>query len=630
MSSDARTPEAGVASADPDPKDSGPSSNASERDASGAPQRQATDAEDHVPAPPGPTQVRFRLSDFLAGHRLGLASVAGSALVGGLLEAAFLVLMTRAAFAISDGNAELEVVGGRTIGLTAAVMAGLVLVVVRVAFGVLTSWQSARLTSSVIAENRSALALGFLSASWKTQHSERTGQLQELLTTFSQQAITLISGLTTGTSSLFSLLALLAIAVAVDPPSALVTIVVVGVLGSLLRPIRASVRRRGRRSAEVGMHFATSLSEVSQLGLEMHVFQVQRQTGERVLALIGETAEAERRLSFARGLVPTIYTGLAYSALVGALGAVALVRGASLVALGSVILLMLRSLSYGQSLQSAQAGMSSSLPYLERLKHQLDIYDAGRPHEGRAVIEHVGRLDLRNVTFSYGPGRPVLRDLSFHIAGREVVGIVGPSGSGKSTLVQLLLGLRDPDSGEILASGRPIRSVSKETWARLVTFVPQAAHLVAGTIYDNIVFYRDGVTDEMVRSAATLANLTEEIEQMPGGFNRQVGERGGHLSGGQQQRLCIARALVESPDVLILDEPTSALDAKSEYIIRETLAELSARMTVIVIAHRLSTLDICDRILVLQDGVLMGFDTPENLATTNDFYIESLRLSGLQ
>jgi ABC-type multidrug transport system fused ATPase/permease subunit len=182
----------------------------------------------------------------------------------------------------------------------------------------------------------------------------------------------------------------------------------------------------------------------------------------------------------------------------------------------------------------------------------------------------------------------------------------------------------------VLADGRPIADLSKEAWARRVTFVPQGAHLVAGTISENIRFFRDDVTSEQVIRAADMAHLRDDIERMAGGFDREVGEGGGHLSGGQQQRLCIARALVESPDVLILDEPTSALDVKSEHLIRQTLSDLASSMTVVIIAHRLSTLDICDRILVLQDGEIRGFETPAQLAATNDFYIEALRLSGLQ
>jgi ABC-type multidrug transport system fused ATPase/permease subunit len=234
------------------------------------------------------------------------------------------------------------------------------------------------------------------------------------------------------------------------------------------------------------------------------------------------------------------------------------------------------------------------------------------------------------VSFAYAEGAPVLRDVSFAVHYGEIVGIVGPSGSGKSTLVQLLLGLRDPVAGRILVGERDIRELSKDEWARRVTFVPQESHLVAGTIADNVRFWRDDVTDADIERASQLAHLHEDVLKFADGYDHQVGEHGSHLSGGQQQRLCIARALVEHPDVLILDEPTSSLDVRSEHFIRASLLELRARMTIIVIAHRLSTLDICDRIMVIQDGEIKAFDSPDVLRTTSEFYRDALALSGLE
>ena len=210
----------------------------------------------------------------------------------------------------------------------------------------------------------------------------------------------------------------------------------------------------------------------------------------------------------------------------------------------------------------------------------------------------------------------MLRDITARIEPHEVIGVIGPSGSGKSTLVQLLLGLRDPTDGVVRADGRDIRTLSRSEWARRVTFVPQQAHLIAGTVADNIRFLRDDVDDERIVEASKLANLHDDVMGWSEGYDRQVGEQGSHLSGGQQQRLIIARALVERPDVIILDEPTSALDVASEYLIRQTLDGLRTESTVIIIAHRLSTLDVCDRIMVIMDGELRGFDSPDRLEQT--------------
>jgi ABC-type multidrug transport system fused ATPase/permease subunit len=149
-------------------------------------------------------------------------------------------------------------------------------------------------------------------------------------------------------------------------------------------------------------------------------------------------------------------------------------------------------------------------------------------------------------------------------------------------------------------------------------------------VAENIRFYRDDIDDAAVERAAKLANLHEEITALADGYDTSVGERGSELSGGQRQRLSIARALAEEPDVLVLDEPTSSLDVRSEMLIRETLAGLAPRTTIFVIAHRLSTLEACDRIMVVHGGELQGFDAPDRLEAANPFYREALKLSGMR
>jgi ATP-binding cassette subfamily B protein len=224
----------------------------------------------------------------------------------------------------------------------------------------------------------------------------------------------------------------------------------------------------------------------------------------------------------------------------------------------------------------------------------------------------------------------VLHDVSATIRAGSVVGIVGPSGSGKSTLVQLLLGLRQPTRGQVLSRGRPIDGLSRATWARKVTFVPQSSHLITGSVADNIRFMRVDVSDHAVEAAARLAHLHDEICEMAGGYQHELGGSAGTLSGGQVQRLSIARALIEHPDVLILDEPTSSLDVRSESLIRQTLSSLRSQMTIIVIAHRMSTLEICDEIMVIQAGRVVAQGPPASLEVSNEFYREALELSGLR
>ena len=570
------------------------------------------------------------IKQLLSGRGGAVSGLAGASIVGGLLEAAFLVIVTRSAFAITDGVDRFGIIAGVEVSVTVAILIALGLVVARVSLNVVTAWWSARLTSSVVAEMRRDLAGAFLASTWSEQHGDRTGRLQELLTSFVQQGAALINSFGAALVAGGSLAALLLSAVAVDPFAAIVVIVAVAVLGSVLRPLRAAVKRQAGQTAKDGMEFATALSETSQLGMEMHVFNVQPQAGERIDGLIDDNESSIRKLTFLRQLVPAVYTGMAYVALVGALAVVATLDSTSLSSVGAVMLIMLRSLSYGQAVQTSVTTVSAGLPFLGALDDELARYQRAAVVDHGQPIGSIGALQLQDVSFEYVAASPVLRGVTATIDACEVIGVVGPSGSGKSTLVQLLLGLRPPSSGVVLSDGRDISVLSKTEWARKVTFVPQQAHLIAGTVADNIRFLRSDVSDDDIHEAAKLANLHDEVLAMAGGYDREVGEQGSHLSGGQQQRLIIARALVENPDVLILDEPTSSLDVRSESLIRATLDHLRERMTVIVIAHRLSTLDICDRLMVIQDGELKAFDTPENLEKDNAFYREALVLSGLR
>jgi len=570
--------------------------------------------------------VRF----VMRGYERAVAAIALMALVSGLSEGFFLVTITRTAFAIKDGGGRIAVVPGWTLPVEGALLLAVILIAIRITLVAYASRQSAKVGGMILARLRQRLTDAFLDASWEVQQGQQSGSLQELLTTYSNQAASLVGNLTSGVVAAANLVALLAMAIVVDPVGALVMFVSVTGLGLVLRPVRSAVKRRARRSVSAGMDFAISVNEISELGFELHVFHVQ----EKAKARVGEAIERARNygiaFQFAAGLTAPIYTGLAYLAIVGALAAVAASNTTNLTSLGATMLVMLRSLSYGQGIQGAYVNLLGTAPSIEELQRRLDVFDGGRRLDAGQSLDRVGVLAMEHVSFAYRQGEAVLRDISFTIAPHEVVGIVGPSGAGKSTLVQLLLGLRDADQGKVLAGGREVSTFDRAQWARKVTFVPQAAHLIAGTVADNIRFFRENVTQQDVERAARLAHLHDDVMGFPEGYDRQVGKQGGHLSGGQQQRLCIARALVEQPDVLILDEPTSALDVRSEHLIRSTLSTLKDRMTVIVIAHRLSTLSICDRIMVIKDGQLKGFDTPSALAESSDFYQEALALSGMR
>lgn len=580
----------------------------------------------------GPVErsAREQINVLLGGRRATLVSLSVLSTCAGLAEAGFLVVVTAAALSLTDDVRSSVELADFSVSLGTAVLIALALVMLRVVLAVLAASVSSRLVASTIADVQRDLARGFLRANWPTQHDERQGQLQHLVTQFAGEASGLVSGVATGLTSGFALLSLLATAVVVDPLASLAVLALVVMLGLVLRPLRLAVRRASDRSATANLSMATSVSELSALGLETNVFGVQRPVEQRVIDWIDLTEARTQRLNWLRLLVPIAYTGLAYIALLVALSVVAQFGSADVATAGTVMLIMLRSLSYGQAVQQSVTSVHSSLPYVDRLRSTIERYEGAQVVDRGHPIGRIGSLTLDDVTFEYVPGTPVLKEITAQIEPCEVVGVIGPSGGGKSTLVQLLLGLREPLSGRILADGRDIGELSRAEWVRKVTFVPQHPRAISGTIADNIRFFRDDVDDDAIERAAKLAHLHADVMGFADRYERQVGSEGGQLSGGQLQRLAIARALVEEPDVLILDEPTSALDVRSETLVRDTLLELGQRMTVIVIAHRLSTLEICSKLMVIQHGELVAFDRPENLERDSDFYREALVLSGMR
>ena len=212
-----------------------------------------------------------------------------------------------------------------------------------------------------------------------------------------------------------------------------------------------------------------------------------------------------------------------------------------------------------------------------------------------------GTIELRNASCAYSAdGAPVLSELDLRIEAGEMVGFVGPTGAGKSTLVRLLTGLIRPSAGEILFDGRPLSSLNLYELRSRMGVVLQESFLFEGTVAENIRFGHDDATIDDVDEAAALACIDDVIAALPRGYETNIGPRGAILSGGQRQRLCLARALVGRPRILILDEATSALDEDTERRIQSALASL--RCTRIVIAHRFATLRDANRIFLLRSG----------------------------
>ncbi len=550
--------------------------------------------------------------------------------ISGALEAAFLVAVARVGIAIAYGSSRVTIFNSVEMSVHQPLLLSMLFIVVRLVAALLGVRVSMGLTYRISVGLRTRLSHSFLRSSWAIQQAQPAGILQQLVVTFPNQGSILVTQLANSMGSALTLAAMLAISLSIDPAATLVVLVVLVVLATLLRPLRGRVNRRSNDSIDPQVSFSNGVAQVGTLGLEIQAFGVQQQSEKYLDELIEADAVAQRRVGLIAYSVSPVYVSLAYGAVLVALAIVASLNTENISSSGAVMLIMLRTLSYGQALQQGSVALAQILPFLNLMESTISEYEKNQATSGSQYLHRIDSIHVEDISFSYVENRPALRDISFTLEKGQSYGIIGPSGSGKSTLVQLLLGIRDPQSGVISVNGTDLRDIDRSSWSSIVAFVPQDATLITGTVAENILFFRSGISEEQMIEAARAAYVLDDIHKLPQGFNTNLGERAQQLSGGQRQRLSIARALAGNPELLILDEPTSALDMRSESVIRDTIASLNGKVTVVVIAHRMSTLNVCSKLMVIQDGQLKAFATPVELSNNNDFYMEALRLAGVK
>jgi len=403
-----------------------------------------------------------------------------------------------------------------------------------------------------------------------------------------------------------------------------VLLVVVGALGASIGWLAASGRHLHQSFAGHAAHVSGDLTDVvSNIGL-VRAFGAANRERERLGTKIREEMQAQRaslrsleRLRLFHALTVFIVTAgvLVWS--------VELWRRKE-ISTGDVVLTTTLGFTVLHASRDFAMALVDMVQQFAKLAEAVQVL--GLPHEmqdapdAKPLVLGGGSIEFRKVSFTYPNGQHVLKGFDLHVPAGEKIGLVGRSGAGKSTIFALLQRLYDPDSGSVSIDGQDISKVTQMSLRSSIAVVQQDISLFHRSLLENLRYGRPEATDDEVYSAVEAARCTEFIDRLPQGFDTMVGERGMKLSGGQRQRLAIARAFLMNASIVLLDEATSSLDTESEQSIQEALSRLFKGRTVIAIAHRLSTLDSFDRIVVLEKGSIIEDGPPRRLLQSLGVY----------
>jgi len=427
--------------------------------------------------------------------------------------------------------------------------------------------------------------------------------------------------ITSTVRDLLTFISLLGVMILQDPLLSLAVFIMAPPLLYALRYVSKRLRSATREAVHLNSHVLGAMQETIQGIAIVKAFTMEDELERKVNKLIeGAESRANRiaRLSERTSPLTESFAGFAVASVLAYAAYRSIYFNVPPGAFFSFVTALLLAYDPARRLARLQVQMERAVVNARMIYELLDMEPRQRDlPDAQPLTVTQARIEFRNVSFAYG-NESVLNGVSFIAEGGATTALVGPSGAGKSTVISLIPRFYDPREGEILIDGQEIAHITKKSLRQQLAYVSQQPYLFEGTIRDNIRYGRPEATDAEVEEAARLAYAHDFISAQPQGYETPVGENGVTLSGGQRQRLSIARALVRNAPILLLDEATSALDTESEAAVQKALDEAMTGRTVVVIAHRLSTVVRANKIVVMQQGRVVEEGNHETLAKVSD------------
>ncbi|WP_434993719.1 ABC transporter ATP-binding protein [Arthrobacter sp. Ld5] len=517
-------------------------------------------------------------------------------------------------------------------------VASAVLMIGKSLVGIWMQWISTRKFAEFELQIGTHLFNSYIRSPWTERMKRSTAELVRLIDVGIANTIAgVLVPAVTIPSQILSFVSVLAILVVTQPLTALITVIYLGLIAGVLYVwLTKKSYEAGRVNRDSAMRMSTLVSEMIAALKEITLRDKAQEVGDVVFVSRSRAAHSRSNIRFLAA-VPKFVVDMALIGGVLLIGTVSFLTGGLESALAAVAIFGIAGFKMVPSLTAVQSQLAltqSTLPYtsivMEDIRRMDSYSDRDETIGSRQIGAEPRSLTLSGVGFTYpGASSPAVQDIDLDIPLGSSVGIVGQSGAGKSTLIDILLGLLTPSAGSMRLDGVPLEDVLAD-WRSRVGYVPQDVAIFDGSIAQNVALTWSGDFDEhRVREALRRAQLLETVDSRAGGIHGKVGERGLALSGGQRQRLGIARALYVEPLVLVLDEATSALDTATEAAVAAAIQELHGEITVISVAHRLSTIRHSDQVCFMKDGSIVSRGTFDEVVAGNPDFAQQALLAGL-